>query len=440
MADIYVRSGAAGSGTGADWANAYLTLAAAAAGSSAGDTIWISEDHAEVLAAPQVIAFPGTGAAPNRLLCANHAGSVPPVAADLATTASVATSGANGITLSGTIYAYGIIFNCGSGAVVASLTLAFSNSSRQVFELCQLNLTASAPGSRIVLNSAGSMAELNSTTMSFSATGQTFVSSGSFRWYNKSNEVAVTGGVIPTTLISTNVNGGRFKGEMSGLDLSSLGAGKTINGANAMNLLIKNCRLDPSVIIAATPTSPTSAGTDVIGSNSTTNVARNERYQFSGTLTTETVIKRAGGASDGTTSYSWKITTNADGDRTIPFETFEGVLWNSALDDLRTLAVHTLTDNVTLTDADIWLEVEYLGSSATPLASFGSDANATVLTTPANQTIDNSEVWTTTGIATPVKQRLEVTFTPRMVGPIRWRVKVARPSTIVYVCPKANLG
>ena len=47
MAIYYVYSGAAGAGTGADWANAYTTLTTAVSGKAAGDVFYIAHDHAE---------------------------------------------------------------------------------------------------------------------------------------------------------------------------------------------------------------------------------------------------------------------------------------------------------------------------------------------------------------------------------------------------------
>lgn len=85
MANHYVWSGATGGATGADWADAYLTLAAAATGSVAGDTFYVAHDHAETQASAMTITFPGTEASPNRVYCVDRAGSVPPVAADLRT-------------------------------------------------------------------------------------------------------------------------------------------------------------------------------------------------------------------------------------------------------------------------------------------------------------------------------------------------------------------
>jgi hypothetical protein len=182
------------------------------------------------------------------------------------------------------------------------------------------------------------------------------------------------------------------------------------------------------------------AGTDLIGCNSSGNVERNERYRYQGTLTTETTIKRTVGASDGTTPYSWKLLTTANSKQDFPFETFEGALWNSAVGSAKTLTFHCLTDNLTLQDADIWVEVEYLGSSGSPVSSLVSSAPATLVTAGANLTSDSAEAWTTTGLTTPVKQKFSVTFTPQLAGPVRWRVKIAKASATVYVDPNPDLA
>jgi hypothetical protein len=109
--------------------------------------------------------------------------------------------------------------------------------------------------------------------------------------------------------------------------------------------------------------------------------------------------------------------------------------WNETTGSSITVTIETVTDNVTLTDAEAWIEVEYLGTSGFPLGIWTSDriANAT-LGTPANQT-SSSETWTTTGLATPVKQKLAVSFTPQEKGLIRARVAVAKASTTMYYDP-----
>ena len=50
-------------------------------------------------------------------------------------------------------------------------------------------------------------------------------------------------------------------------------------------------------------------------------------------------------------------------------------------------------ESAVLKDDEIWLEVEYLGTSGFPLALFTDDAKTTVLATAANQTADSAQDW-----------------------------------------------
>ena len=154
MANRYVYSGAGGAATGADWANAHLTMAAAITASTAGDTFYVAHDHSETTAAAVQLAFKGTAAAPDRVLCVNRVGSVPPVSADLVTVPSgiIATSGASNLGVQGHVYIYGLIFTASSGAVAAALVFSNQSASQAcvVLHTCKLNLTATTATNVII--------------------------------------------------------------------------------------------------------------------------------------------------------------------------------------------------------------------------------------------------------------------------------------------------
>jgi hypothetical protein len=73
MALRYVWSGAAGTGSGADWTNAHTTLSAAITAGAAGDTYYVAHDHAESVATALTLGFKGTIQSPDRVLCVNRA-------------------------------------------------------------------------------------------------------------------------------------------------------------------------------------------------------------------------------------------------------------------------------------------------------------------------------------------------------------------------------
>lgn len=446
MANRYIWSGATGTGTGADWANAHTTTAASITASTAGDTHFWAHDHAESTAAALTLTPKGTAAAPDKFLCVNRAGSVPPVAADLATTASITTTGNNALNVNnGYFYAYGLILNAGSGSTTGSVVLT-AGGQGAIWEACAFNLmsTFASVNSNICPTSTGrAFSYWRNCSVSFGNAVQYIRGDtmGKWTWENLPGAAAITAGSTYPTSLTGNAASGTSVIRWRGLDLSALGSGKTLISAGICSGSVElvNCKLGASVTVAAVPSGPQLATVDAINCDSSGTNYRTERYQYQGTLTTEIVIVRTGGASDGTTPFSWKIVPTSNNELISPFETLEGSIWNDTTGSAKTLTVHCVTDNVTLTDAEIWLEVEYLGSSATPVSSFVNDGVATVLTTGASQA-SSTETWTTTGLTTPLKQKLEVTFTPQMKGPIRWRVKYAKTSTTVYVCPKAELS
>src|SRR5262245_7581706 len=117
MASYYVRSGASGANNGTSWTNAYTVLGTAMSGKAAGDTFYVSEDHAESVGSSQTYAL-GSVANPCRILCVNHSGSVPPVSADLRTTATITVTGSFNINLNGIYLVHGITFIAsGSGNI-----------------------------------------------------------------------------------------------------------------------------------------------------------------------------------------------------------------------------------------------------------------------------------------------------------------------------------
>ena len=76
-----------------------------------------------------------------------------------------------------------------------------------------------------------------------------------------------------------------------------------------------------------------------------------------------------------------------------------------------------------------------LGSGSFPISTFANDAKADTLATAAKQTT-SSVTWTTTGLTTPVKQKLSKAVTISEKGLVRISIKLAKASTTMYVCPK----
>ena len=166
---------------------------------------------------------------------------------------------------------------------------------------------------------------------------------------------------------------------------------------------------------------------------------------YKGSIKSETTIVRTSGSSDGTTSLAWKMSTSANAEYpTIVLYSPERAIWNETTGSAKTLTVEIVHDSQgagsgsKFQDDEIWLEVMYLGTSGFPLGTWITDAKADVLATAANQA-DSSVTWTTTGLATPVKQALSVTFTPQEKGHFIYRIAMAKASKTCYVDPMATV-
>lgn len=448
MADIYLSSvDGSDASDGLSWANAKATLVAALTAAGAGGRVFVDHAHAETQASVMTLLSPGTAASPVQVLCVDRTGDPEPPTA-LATTATVTTTANNAITFSsGFTYVYGIIFSAGSGAVNSILQFPSGDPCLWILESCSLRGNGTASFS-IIVGSSGNMdeqtVELVNTTHSANNAGGGVISVrvGKFIWRDTPSAII---GDVPATLFSgvPNTHGVAY---IHGVDLSAMGSGDSlVNGAlaNKSYFRFENCKLGSSVAII-TGSIPSQSGVEVtvVNCDSADTNYRYHRATYQGTIDHETTIIRTGGASDGTTGISRKMVSSANAKLYSPLVLDGIAVWNEDTGSAITATIEVVTDNVTLTDKEAWLEVEYLGTSGFPLSLTATDrasANNAHLGSGTNQT-SSSETWTTTGLTTPVKQKLAVTFTPQEKGPIRLRVMLAKPSTTMYVCPKPTIA
>ena len=454
MADIYVDSNAVGANTGADWTNAYTTLALAAAVDVAGDTIYVAHNHNESIGATTTWAFATNNSVPSKLICANT-GATPPTT--VATTANIATTTSFSGTMQGGLYVYGLNISVGSGSNSVTLALNPNDAGASPFyESCSFTLAGSGVSSGMIIGVSNSATALNANFKNCA-----FIYSRTISGY------------VPITIVSVNCSiiGGSIScsGSSSGSNLFNLlaasGEGSHLrvrdcdftNNASNMKLIATNSTGTTCLAIAtfincklpaAWSGSPLSSAllhpnVRVSMYNCDSGATNYNLWieTFSGHIKSEIAIIRNYGATNGITPISWKLVTNANANEYVaPLITDDMAVWVDSIGSVKKITVDILHDSATaLTDAEIWLEIDYLGSSATPLGTPLSDKRVTVLTTAANQPTSTAS-WTTTGLTTPNKQKLEVTFTPQMKGFVYARVCLAKPSYTVYVDPQAILS
>lgn len=451
MANIYVRSTDGNDAdSGATWALAKATLAGATAIDAAGDRIYLSQSHSESVGSSQTYAFAGTAASPVRLIAGNDAAEPPTTKA----TATVATSGASDQTFTGTFYAYGVTFSCGTGTSTSARMVFNNTSGNQVLEACDLVIGRTGGGGAIRFGNGNggilsnvemlnSRLKFGSTTDTVSISGKLLIRGGSI----------MSGSAAAANLFTPNLTAGpAFDLLMEGFDLSNLGSGVNLVAGGSANqpvrAVFRNCKLPASWSGGVWSSSPNSMGqrAEMYNCDSADTNYRLWIETYAGSIKSETVIVRTGGASDGTTPISWKMATTANASFPVTtLESSEIVQWNETTGSSLTATLEIVHDSQgagtgsRFQDDEVWIEVQYLGTSGYPLGTFLADVKSDVLASAVDQA-DSSETWTTTGLTTPVKQKLSVTFTPQEKGFIHAKVVMAKASKTCYVCPKLTVA
>lgn len=422
----YVRStDGSDASDGLSWANAKATLVGALALAAAGERIWVSQVHAESQASNMGLISAGTINAPVEIFCGNDA-TEPPTAPT--TGATITTTGTNGIALSaaGHTVLDGLRFIGGSIDLQDEWTRALH---------CTFELGVGAGSGGYIATER--YAELIECHLVFSHASQQYFANGTVEVMGGS--VALTG-TVPGNAAQADT-GGRTR--FLGVDMSAFGSGKALLGVNSPALsshTFEQCKVGAGVALT-TGANGGHVTAFLDNSDSADTQYRMQRHSPEGDVYSEIVVIREGGARNQKTQpISHKMVSSAG-------RTFHRPLYgpdlgkrNTATGSSKTVSVEILHDSVTpLTDGEVWLEVEYLGTSGFPLALFAKDRKADVLATPANQT-SSVAAWVTTGLTNPMKQKLEVPFTAQAVGLIRCRVALAKPSYTVYVDPKVTVS
>jgi hypothetical protein len=451
VTDYYVYSGAAGAADGSSWTDAYTNLAAAISGKSHSDRIFIANDHNHSYgAASQTLSFPSGAPSSGtcfQIICVDRAGSVPPVAADVTTGAvERCTSGSVTLRLEGHAYIEGVEFrtNDGGNDNGASLALLISANAPGAlyFKNCILRHAGGTSNSGSIIfgvshaQSRESLIVMDNTNVQFNSVNQTWTIGGRVIW--KGGSLL---GTAPTNMLRVRI-GQHCHLTAYGVDLSLAGSGKNLSlvstGANGLMEFI-NCKLGASVTpVSGSSNGPGGVRVDFVNCDDADTNHRFARHMWGGSIVQESTIVKSSGASDGTTALSFKAVSNSNAGIAFPLLAAEIFGWIDSTGS-KTFTVEIVTDNVTLNDDEIWLEVEYLGTSGVPMSVIGNDRRATVLTTAAAQA-SSSVTWTTTGLGTPTKQKLEVTGTVNEKGPFVARVYLAKASTTVYIDPLVTVS
>ncbi len=359
---------------------------------------------------------------------------MPPVSADMRTTAIIGTvgPGAADIALTGIVrLCYGVAIQAGSGTSAASINI--TGNGLWKFKNGGLILNNTSASSAVVIGSDSSSANLilDNTPITFGAVGQDIsIVAGRFTWQNTASAIL---GSVPNTLFADGGSRSFAPVLIEGVDLSAATSGKNLVAAQSKSgtFTFKDCTFGAGVTVAVAPTLAIGGEVFVVNSDSSGTNYRHEKYDYPGSHIVDTALYRTGGASNGTTPLSWKIAATANAKWAMTFDTIRRAVWNDTTATNRTLTMEGLQDPRTSTslptNEDIWMELSYMGSASSPIATVNSGTKADILAAGSNLTA-STEAWDA-GVTA------RANTTAYVLGD---RIKVASNPGRVFICTTAG--
>lgn len=418
---------------------------------SIGDTVWVTNNHAESQTTATNWTSAGSNTSFGYCLCYDHnVTSLPPVS--LSSGASIATTATlvDMLIANSSMYFYGVNFIPGQGVNTNTNSVKFQTAggSSQIYEQCtfQLANTTTNNLSFIDLGAANTGIEITwiDCQVKFATTTQSItVTNVTWKWQNPGGKaVLMDGSAVPSRLLNFGAFSvsGTSNIVWDGLDLTQLPG--TIdgysNGDPQGTFILNNCVFNASASI----TQPQSPG-------HTVQVFRNgnlsERYQAEGTESTELTITRVNGAADPSNQKQSRLYTTASSAAWIyPFKPQPLSIWNTRVGKQVIVTVSgTWQRSRTPFNDEIWLEIEYLAASSQ--GKIISTGKSGLLAANAAYARDSS-TWNGGGSGggwSPFLMRVVLDNViypfPQTAGMIWVRPKMSIASTSIYLDPKIVL-
>jgi len=427
MATHYVDSGAGGANDGTSWANAWTSLASAV-GVAAGDEVRIDYQHNQNPGASATWTFTnGTAANPVKLVSCDPADDSYRKA-----TAAQFSGAASDLTLAGHVRGYGLYFDIADD-------FQLGNGHTQVWDDCTFEVEDDwdygGDGNFLLIH--------NSVITFVSASSTNFnAPTNPGGWKLILRYCTVTGGNA-AGLFSM---GGEGEILVEACDISYYTTILSAAGAG-LYLQVTQCKVNASVTLVGSITSMNAMAL-MENCDDGTNIGvpplgLNRCELLRGIVATDTTRTRdSGGATDGTTPYSWEMTADSDALSFVnPLESPPMRVWvqgGSAI----TITVY-IASTADKDDDEFWIEVIGPDEAAAETAQghFVSTRTANIRTAPAAIARSSGTVWQGTNTGTDGgagQQKCEVTYTPALDGWLTVRAYLAVAAT-VYVDPNPEI-
>lgn len=442
MANRYVNSAATGANNGTSWTDAWTSLSSASA-AAAGDTVYVRNTHYEALSV----------ATTNLTIGGSKTNLVRVISVDEGLNATVGArfrpGAGNTLNVSGPgVYYWGIDF---SAEAYGINSFAGTQDHLVILEKCRYGNSTGA-GQAVHLggyNTGGNECYLIDSE---------FVAGGNSFFVLRASRIKIIGGFGSGGRASTcmfQVGVGYTPGgdiEIDGFDMSAI---MPISGPM---FLMGSSNIKPGKV-SVSRCKLVSGWTGVLCTDATlavtmdacddgTSTLRTQNYSpTAGGTYSETAVTRTGGATVNGTGFSFRLASASTAQEVKPLETrtlarpypgstAEETAWSAGA--TKTITVEVVTDGVTLTDQDAWLEVRSFDTAGSVKPTVKSNRRATPTAAPTNHPTSTA-TWSTPGLTSPVKQKLSVNISPQIKGYLTAKVMLAKPSTTMYVCPQVEV-
>lgn len=441
MTIYYVDSAATGTNEGTSWTNAWTSLASAFTNvTTAGDVIYISHTHNEQLAADTTYTVGANHVleTPLKIYSVNKTNDTYAVGAFIGHgTLNRSITWTNGSDYAA-LMLYGITMQV-AGNVIDSISFCAAGRMSMTLVDCKIYLINTATTSRIhqgyTSTGRGSSVAFYNCDFRFGNTSQRILirSSGAATYFYGC--IVSSGSTHPSTLF--DLTAGCFI-VFEGCDLSNIG---TLTGANQTEpeqIILRQCKLKSGVVLCESAASSLDlvsvAAYDCSSGDEQGYLHYGNSY---GTVQIDTGIFCNDNIAD--TDLSWKIVSNQYACALFPFITPWISVYHSGTTAITPYLEILRSGSATaFTDAEVWAEWLFKGTSGSTLGTFGSD-QCLPLGTPANQTASSKTASDWTGEdATSWFGKIGPgsSITPAEAGDLSFRICVGAPSLTVYVDPQ----